>query len=282
MARPKETLIARHVRHMRRARLSESYIRRRIGVLTSVAAVIGKPPEQATRRDLERWQDRQRVSPDTLLLMIVHVRGFYRWLADEGLRPDDPAERLERPRRTRRVPRPISEHDLTRALAAAPRRERLMLVLACQLGLRCVEIAGLRWESIALSGTRPVLIVTWQTAKARRERVLGLSPWIVSEFRRYGVEQSGWVIPRIDGGTGPNTPSRISRLIAEYLHGLGIAATAHGGRHRFATAILDNGGDLRTVQEALGHADLSNLQIYTLVRPAKVAEAIAALPTPDS
>lgn len=281
MPRSQESPISRHVRHMRRARLSENYIRRRIGVMTSVAAVIGKPVEHATRKDLERWQDSQRVAPDSLLCMVTHVRGFYRWLADEMLRPDNPAERLERPRRTRRVPRPISEPDLTRALTEAPRRERLMLVLACQLGLRCVEIAGLRWESIVLDGYHPMLIVTWQTAKGRHERTLGLSPWIVAEFRRYGPQKAGWVIPRLDGSTGPNKPTRISRLIAEYLHSRGIAATAHGGRHRFATAILDNGGDLRTVQEALGHADLTNVQIYTLVRPAKVAAAIASLPTPE-
>lgn len=277
-----ETIISRHIRHMRQARLSGSYIRRRIATLTSIQAVTGKPAEKATRKDLDRWHDSLQMAPESLLVPVGHARRFYAWLADENLRPDNPAEHLARPRRARRIPRPISEPDLMRALAEAPPRERMMLVLAAWLGLRCCEIAGLRWESIMLDGPRPMLFVTWDTAKNRRERSFELPAWLAGEFRRYGAQRAGWVIPRLDGQNRANTPARISRLIGEYLHSLGIDATAHCGRHWFATTILDNGGDLRTVQEALGHADLSNVQIYTLVRSAAIAAAIASLPPPEA
>lgn len=275
-------VVNEHIRHMRRAGNSKSYIRRRIGTLTSIQAVIRKPVEKATKADLRKWHNTLTMSPDSALVLIGHARQFYKWMKEEHIRRDNPAEHLERPRRTRRIPRPISEPDLMRALQLAPARERMMLVLAAWLGLRCCEISGLRWESIALAGDRPMLFVTWRTAKGQRERSFQLSPWLVGEFERYGVRKKGWVIPRLDGQDRPNTPARISRLLAEYLHGLGIDSTAHGGRHRVATQILDNGGDLRTVQETLGHADLSNVQIYTLVRSAKVTAAIASLPTPEA
>lgn len=270
-----------HVRHMQRAHLSKSYIRRRVGVLASIRAVTGKPVHRVTREDLMRWHDSLNMSPDSVLVAVGHARQFYRWLQEEGHRRDNPAEHLERPRRSRRRPRPISETDLMRAHAAAPPRERMMLVLACWLGLRCCEIAGLRWESVILDSDPPMLWVTWESAKGRRERSFVLSRWLVAEFGRYGTHRTGWVIPRLDGRPGQNTATHISRLISEYLHGLGIAATAHAGRHRVATQILDHGGDLRAVQEALGHADLSNVQIYTLVRSAKVTAAIASLPVPE-
>lgn len=279
-----DDIVNRHIRHMRRAALSKSYIRRRVSTLTSIQATVRKPLHKASKDDLARWQDTLKMSPDSALVLIGHARQFYQWLVQEDIRRDNPAEQLERPRRSRRIPRPISEPDLMRALAVAPPRERMLLVLVAWLGLRCCEAAGLRWESIRLTGDCPVLYVTWDTAKNRRERSFDLSqsPWIIAEFRRYGIEKSGWVIPRLDGQCGPNTPTRISGIIAHYLHSLGIAATAHCGRHRLATQILDNGGDLRTVQEALGHADLSNVQIYTLVKSAKVAAAIASLPTPEA
>lgn len=277
-----KSLVNDHIRHMRRAGNSASYIRRRIGTLTSIQATVRKPVEKATKTDLRKWHNSLSMSPDARLVCIGHARQFYRWLKDEGHRRDNPAESLERPRRTRRIPRPITEPDLMRALDAAGPRERMMLVLAAWLGLRCCEIAGLRWESVSLAGDRPMLFVTWRTAKGQRERSFQLSPWLVAEFERYGARKTGWVIPRLDGRDQQNTPARISRLLAEYLHGLGIDSTAHGGRHRVATQILDQGGDLRTVQEALGHADLSNVQIYTLVRSAKVTAAIASLPTPEA
>lgn len=275
-----ETVISRHIRHMKRSRLAESYIRRRVSVLTSITAITRKPAERVTRDDLERWHDSLDMSPDSALLLVTHAGLFYRWLVEESIRPDNPSDRLERPRKTRRLPRPIADADLMRAITLAPPRERIMLVLVAWLGMRCCEVAKLRWESIQFEGRAPILFVAWDTAKGRKERALQLSPWIVEEFRRYGIRQSGWVIPRLDGQATSNSPGRISQILARFLRSEEIGSRAHSGRHRFATGILKQGGDLRTVQELLGHASLATTEIYTLVTETAMAAAIASLPTP--
>src|SRR5258708_1970034 len=106
-----------------------------------------------------------------------------------------------------RRPRPRAEEHLAAALRASPPDRRLILVLSGWLGLRSCETAGLRWESIRLDGPAPLIIVAWDTAKGRKERVLPLTnPWVIAEFRPYGLNTSRLVSRRRDAHPAPNSP----------------------------------------------------------------------------
>ena len=264
-------LIALHIQWMTDRGLSKTYIARRKKYLRTVSAVIGKPLWTAAEQDLLDWRSKLTQGPDTICNYVTQVKQFFRWLLVRGYRKTDPAAILEVPRRTKRRPRPIPDADLIAAFEAAPADLRLMLGLAGWAGLRCCEIASLRWESISLADS--VLIVM---GKGRREGVVPFDGHLAAEFRRYG-RKSGWVIERLDGRPGPNAPYVISQRMNNYLRDRGLRHRAHSLRHRFGSRLLDECGNVRVVQEALRHQQITSTQIYTEVRTQSVAEAIAKL-----
>src|SRR5205085_474164 len=97
----------------------------------------------ASREDCEAYLARP-LSQASRRAYSDHLRSFYRYLCEEGLREDDPTERLPRFRGVRGIPRPIAEADLRLALDAATPRMYAWLLLMCMAGLRCMEVAGLR------------------------------------------------------------------------------------------------------------------------------------------
>jgi integrase/recombinase XerC len=86
----------------------------------------------------------------------------------------------------------------------------------------------------------------------------------------------------MDGRPGPNKPHQVSHICADFLHACGIASTLHNLRHRFATQSLKVSGNLREVQELLGHASITSTEVYTLVEVSAAAATVAALPVPSA
>ena len=103
---------------------------------------------EATAGELYAWRDSLRVADATAANYMSQIKEFYRFLVATGYRPDDPSAGIPVPVTPRRLPRPIPEADLMRALECAPERIRLMIVLAAWCGLRCKELANLRREHI--------------------------------------------------------------------------------------------------------------------------------------
>ena len=139
-------LIALHLQWMSDRGLAQTYIVKRKKYLRAVSAMIGKPLWVATEQDLLDWRSNLTQGPDTIRGYVTHVKQFFRWLVQRGHRKTNPSEIIEIPKRTRRRPRPIPDADLIAALEAAPPDMRLMLALGGWAGLRCCEIASLRWE----------------------------------------------------------------------------------------------------------------------------------------
>lgn len=273
------SIVIRHIEWMRMRGLSVRTIELRTVALTSLTSRTGKPLEAVTRDDVLAWRKSLRVAPDTIAQYVSQVRQFYRWAVDERQLKVNPAVGIPVPRLSRRLPRPISEADLAKALRSGPDRDmRLMLVLTCLLGLRCCEIAGLRWESINIAAR--LLIVTRETSKGGYERLLPLSSRLVAELERFGVRSSGWIFARLDGKPGPPSARRVSQRIASYLDGCGLKARAHCGRHRFATKALQTGHNIREVQELLGHASLATTQIYLAFDEAAARQTLENMPWP--
>jgi integrase/recombinase XerC len=103
-----------------------------------------------------------------------------------------------------------------------------------------------------------------------------LAPRVSDALRRHGMPDRGWVFRRLDGGSGPNLPGTISALSAEHLRSLGIPATLHQLRHRFATQLYQRSRDIRLLQDILGHSSPATSALYAAWAPA-AAEHVMSL-----
>lgn len=196
-----------------------------------------------------------------------HLRGYYHWAKDNGLRPDNPMDLLRRPPQGSRVPRPISEDELHRLLNSTPPPFPLVWLLATFAGLRCSEIANLQRADISEESMRilgkgsKVRIVPTHPAVWAAVAKLGPGPVILD---RYGRQM-----------TGAQLSARSSELIARLdLRGIYL----HRGRHRFATEVYRATGDLVVLQQLLGHASVMTTTNYTLVGNDRHRAAVQALP----
>jgi len=272
-------LVARHLDWMRLRGLSEGTIYHRRRALTRLAHALGVPLIDATAGQLGAWRARIAAGPAATMSEITNARQFYAWAADyEHLRADNPADRLLRPKRPRRLPRPISEADLMHAVAAAPPDVRAWLVLAAWAGLRAKEIALLRRECVLDQAPTPALLIAADATKGSAERLVPLCAFALAELRARGLPAAGWLFPRRDGR--PQTPARVSQLANRHLHEAGISATLHQLRHRFGTQAYRASKDLRAVQELMGHADPATTAGYAAYDLDAAIEAVNAIPVP--
>jgi integrase/recombinase XerC len=202
---------------------------------------------------------------------LAAVRSFYKFLAREGILENAAARAVRTPRVRRSLPRPLSVSDAERAIAEAGEhtvewlaaRDAALLTLLYGAGLRISEALAMKRGDVPLGSTLTVL------GKGRKERSVPVLPVVNAALTDYagkipftGAPSSPLFLSR----RGKPMSAREAQLLMQNLRGrLGLAekATPHALRHSFATHILQGGGDLRSVQELLGHASLSTTQIYT-------------------
>ncbi|TXH05335.1 MAG: site-specific tyrosine recombinase XerD [Nevskiaceae bacterium] len=214
--------------------------------------------------------------------LLSALRQFYRHLVMDRQRSDDPTAQLESPKLPRRLPKTLSEGDVTRILEAPDTdtelglRDRAMLELMYASGLRVSELVLVELPRINVQqGVVQVL------GKGGRERLVPMGEWAMDWVRRYldharpllaQGAASDWLFITARGG--PMTRHNFWHLIKRYAAQAGVTAplSPHTLRHAFATHLLEHGADLRAVQSLLGHADLSTTQIYTHVTQQRLRE----------
>ncbi len=201
------------------------------------------------------------------------LRTFFRWLEESGRIEANPAVALSAPRRPRRLPRYLEEHEVD-ALLAAPhpqedsegKRDRALLEVLYSTGCRASELVGLDEAHLDL-GRGLVLL----RGKGRKERFGMLGRPAIEALKDYLNAKSIRGLDRqalfLNHRGGRLTDRSLRRILLRCLHRAGIhrSCTPHTLRHSFATHLLRRGADLRTVQELLGHASLGTTQIYTHV-----------------
>lgn len=211
---------------------------------------------------------------------LAAIRSFYRWLARENIL-DNPAPRAVRtPRIKRGLPRPLSETDAARALEEAGEhnvewmaaRDVALLTLLYGAGLRISEGLSLKRGDVPLGRTLSIL------GKGRKERSVPILPAVSEAIADYaakipftGAKDTPLFLSRRGKPMSPREAQGLMQKLRGRL-GLSEKATPHALRHSFATHLLANGGDLRSVQELLGHASLSTTQTYTQVETSKLME----------
>lgn len=270
--------LANHLSWMRRAGRAERTIQCRRREMERLARSLGHDPVTATLLELEAWQSAL-PTMNTMRWTTAIIRPYYRYLRDRGIRPDDPAALLPIPRQPVHLPRPISEDQLALAIASAPRRLLPWLLLAGWCGLRAVEIAGVHRESFSLDadGQTWLLVV----GKGSKERYVPVPEWVWARIEP-GLPAAGPCWGLLYTPDKPLTARHVSQYTATYLHSIGLSETLHTFRHRVATEVLHQTGDLRLVQDLLGHANLAQLQIYTKVRAPQMGRAVNNLPQPPA
>jgi len=214
-------------------------------------------------------------SPRSVARWLVAVRGFFGWLAEQGMIEDNPAARLEAPKVWKSLPKVLDGADVERLLDAPDRldprgaRDAAMLEVLYATGLRASELVGLRLRDLRLDAGYLSCV-----GKGSKERVVPLGAEASAALSAYlgSAREALLAGKRSDavfvGRAGaPLTRQGFWKLLKAHGRRAGIRASLspHVVRHSFATHLLENGADLRAVQMLLGHADISTTQIYTHV-----------------
>lgn len=197
------------------------------------------------------------------------VRSFYRYLLRRGLVTCDPAAGLRAPKSPRRLPKSLSPDEATRLVELSATdetacRDRALLELLYSSGLRLAEVCNLELDHLQSDGTIRV------TGKGSKTRIVPVGSAAQSALQQWLKQRGAWaaagekavfVSPR-----GRRLSGReVERIVARRAQAQGIGQPVHPHmlRHSFASHVLESSGDLRAVQEMLGHASIATTQIYT-------------------
>jgi integrase/recombinase XerC len=251
----------------------------------------GQPPELA---DLARLQPAdirsflaerrlQGVQSRSLMRQLAGLRSFFRFLEMEGLGDASALSAIRSPRLPKSLPKPLSAQQAKAVTSEESRagedrepwilaRDAAVLSLLYGAGLRISEALAIRMQDAPLPGIERLVVL----GKGAKQREVVILPQVARAVHDY-VKACPYALTPQDalfrGAKGGPLSPRIIQLAMEGLRGaLGLpqSATPHALRHSFATHLLSRGGDLRTIQELLGHASLSTTQLYTEVDAARL------------
>lgn len=215
----------------------------------------------------------------TMARKIATLRSFYKWADRRSISEGNPMTLVRTPRQGKRLPKAITIEQVEHLLSAPSdadvlgRRDRAMLETLYSTGIRVSELVGLNFGDLDLTGE-----ALHVRGKGKKERVVPLGSHAIAAVNRYLEmlkaetrfttmnEAQRHTSPLFVNKHGGRLSSRsVRRKLDKYLKQVGLDPTIspHTLRHSFATHLLDNGADLRSVQELLGHQSLSTTQIYT-------------------
>jgi len=257
----------------RSALTAEAYLRE-LDHLEVFLARQDKEPLTATGEDLLSflvWRHEKGLSRTTMARLVASIHSLYKFMKLEGLRHDDPSLLIQTPRQERNLPDVLKPEEIDKFLGSidisTPNglRDRALFELIYSCGLRISEAAGLTFDGLYLK-ERLIRVV----GKRKKERIIP-----------FGDEAHNWLAKYLKEARQHFEKGRKSDLVFLNQSGRGISrkgiwkrfsgirmvsgvsAKVHTFRHSFATHLLAGGADLRTVQELLGHSDISTTQIYT-------------------
>jgi len=272
------------------ARNTQDAYRRDLSDYIAHLAAAGADPSSVAAEGVRAYLvalDRRSLSSATVARRISAIRQFHKFLYVDRHRGDDPAAALEGPRRVRSAPGVLSVAEIDRLLATAreglddekrPLRERLraarmyaLLETLYATGLRVSELVSL--PRSAARARDPFITIRGKGGRERLAPLTARAKQAIGDYRKLlealspGLAATPFLFPS-DSESGHLTRQAFARDLKDAAAQAGVAASAihpHALRHAFASHLLQNGADLRVVQELLGHADISTTQIYTHV-----------------
>jgi integrase/recombinase XerD len=250
---------------------------RDLDALSAFLTQRGLAPQSAAAADVDAYFDGPGGNgrATSVARRMAAVRGLYRFLVREERLAADPAAHLQSPRRGRPLPKVLSVAEVeavlaqVRAAGAAGQRDLAMIELLYGCGLRASELVGLREADVDLEGGLLRCL-----GKGGKERVVPLGSHAIAATERY-INDGRRSLLRgrrldelfVNAHGRPLTRRGLHYILRRYVVAAGIRrpVSAHVFRHSFATHLVRAGADLRSVQEMLGHADVSTTQVYTHV-----------------
>jgi integrase/recombinase XerC len=230
----------------------------------------------------------QQYSAATMARKIATLRSFYKWAERRGYASANPMTAIRTPRQAKRLPKAITIDQVEKLLAAPgdgdvlSRRDRAMLETLYSTGIRVSELVGLQMDDLDLTGEALRI-----RGKGKKERIVPLGSHAIGGIQRYlellkadpkfaNAANGTGRMPLFVNKHGGRLSSRsVRRKLDKYLKQVGLdpSISPHTLRHSFATHLLDNGADLRSVQELLGHQSLSTTQVYTHLSTQRLQDA---------
>jgi len=254
-------------------------------------------PADLTRPILQRYQRHlfyhrtkagKPLAVSTQHARLVAVRSLFKWLTRENVVLSNPASELDLPRLPKKLPKHVLTPEEAGKVLALPDlddpigvRDRAVLELFYSTGIRRMELVALGVFDLDFS--RRTLRV--RAGKGDKERVVPVGERALGFGELYLLEVRPALVCEPDPGVlfltrdgQPFSPSRMSQLVRHYVSAadLGKTGSCHLWRHSCATSMLENGADLRYIQEMLGHVELSTTEVYTRVSITKLQEIHAA------
>lgn len=230
---------------------------------------------------LEKMHDEKK-APATVTRMITSLRRFHQFLRQERLTDHDPMQHIDTPKKVQKLPSTLSLTEVERLIETPDTtknlgiRDRAILEVMYATGMRVSELVGLKLSDLHLS-----LGLVQTLGKGDKERIIPLGDYAIQWLERYLDEARPLLVANPSEthvfvnhhGTGVSRQGiwkNLKQLVREA--GINKEVTPHTLRHSFATHLLENGADLRTVQELLGHADISTTQIYTHITKKRMTD----------
>jgi len=286
------TIVGRAVsdflRHLRERNASPHTVKAYSGDLANFAAYAGsrgwKQIDHIAIRGFLSQLYEKGLSKTSVARSLAAVRSLYRWLAQEGVVDQNPAKLVATPRLPKKLPRVPTIEEMNSVLdgkmpeaAAFPERDRLMLELLYGCGIRNSELTGINLDDIRLSA-EAILI----RGKGKKERYVpfgdsaknALTAYLPARHATLGEARRNTPALLINQRGGRLTTRSVGRIIKKIAVAKGLSPDVHPHtlRHAFGAHMLEEGADLRAIQELLGHERLATTQRYTQLSMKHVLE----------
>lgn len=218
----------------------------------------------------------RKLAPTSIIRKVASLRGFFKWATSSGILEKNPAATLEQPKTPQRLPKVVSVKEIDEMLHnnLTP-LEHVMMELLYSCGLRVSELVNLKLNDIDLSskyvrcfgkGSKERIIPIGEQAKTVVKEYFPTRDLLIKKYnlttKNLLIKDNGHFVTRQD--------------VYNFIHAQGKLIhkniSPHTLRHSFATHLLENGADLRVVQELLGHSDVSTTQLYTHISKKRLKE----------
>ncbi|MDA9470266.1 site-specific tyrosine recombinase XerD [Enterococcus sp. 5H] len=231
---------------------------------------------------LQRLHSEQNSSA-TIIRMISTLRGFHQFLRQERLTDHDPMQHIDSPKKAQKLPNTLSIDEVTLLIETPDTskplgiRNRTILEVMYATGLRVSELVDLKIGDLHLA-----MGLLQTLGKGDKERIIPLGDYAIQWIEKYLEEARPFLTRKnqneirlfVNNHGKPLSRQGVWKNLKQIVREAGIDKniTPHTLRHSFATHLLENGADLRIVQELLGHADISTTQIYTHITKQRMAD----------
>jgi site-specific recombinase XerD len=266
-------LIEEWVLYQLSARRSHKTVHERSRVIQQFLTEMNVHPLTVTAMDIVRWtSSHYEWSLSTASTYHSYLSSWHKWLCLMDHRADNPMRKLTSPRRPERAPRPVADDGMITLLTMRMHhRTRVMVMLAALAGLRVGEIAQVKGEDLDLAGGKIHVI-----GKGAKRAWIPLHPMLIEVAAK--MPSKGWWFPGNCRRPGEHVHGKsVSDIIGQAMRRAGVAGTPHSLRHWYASTLLDDGADLRTVQELLRHTSVATTQVYTRVPDERRVSAVGRL-----